>query len=214
MKTIKIMLVDDQTLFREGIKQLLELDKNLQIIEEAGNGFECLEKLKKIKPDIILLDISMPKMSGLEVLEELRIKKNFVKVLILTVHNEYEYLKKAINIGADGYILKDTHFTELKSAIISILNGNSYIQSRLKPILNLKVNYKQIDIKRLETLTKRELEIISQVASGMSNKEIAINLDISERTVKNHLSNIFKKIDVSDRTQAAIFAIKNNIVKL
>lgn len=214
MKTIKIMLVDDQTLFREGIKQLLELDKNLQIIEEAGNGFECLEKLKKIKPDIILLDISMPKMSGLEVLEELRIKKNFVKVLMLTVHNEYEYLKKAINIGADGYLLKDSHFTELKNAIISILNGNSYIQSRLKPILNLKVNYKQIDIKRLEALTKRELEIIAQVASGMSNKEIAINLDISERTVKNHLSNIFKKIDVSDRTQAAIFAIKNNIVKL
>ena len=208
------MLVDDHVLIREGIKKLLEFDGSIQVIEEASDGSECLEKLNSVQPDILLLDINMPNKNGIEVLEKLKNEKNPLKVLMLTVHNEVEYLVKAVDIGADGYILKDSGFDELKNAIFTIMSGESYIQPSLIPSLNSRLVNRDIDKERLNSLTKRELEILSQVASGMFNKEIAVNLSISERTVKNHLSNIFKKIDVSDRTQAAVFAIRNNIVNL
>lgn len=133
---------------------------------------------------------------------------------MLTVHSEVEYLIKAIDIGANGYILKDSGSLELKQAINVIMTDGSYIQPSLLPALNSRLINRDIDKEKLESLTKREIEILTQVAGGMFNKEIANNLDISERTVKNHISNIFKKIDVSDRTQAAVFAIKNNVVKL
>ncbi len=212
--SIKVMLADDHALMREGIKHLLEFDGSIEVIEEANDGKECVEKLEKVKPDILLLDINMPDMNGIEVLEKLKENNNPVKILILTVHSEVEYLIKAVDIGADGYILKDSGSYELKQAINVIMNNESYIQPSLLPVLNSRLINRDIDKEKLETLTKREIEILIQVASGMFNKEIANNLDISERTVKNHISNIFKKIDVSDRTQAAVFAIKNNIVKL
>lgn len=214
MNTINVMLTDDHVLIREGIKHLLEFDGSIKVIEEANDGVECLEKLKKVTPDVLLLDINMPNMNGIEVLEELRNSNSPVKVLMLTVHSEVEYLVKAVDIGANGYILKDSGSEELKKAINAIVNNDSYIQANLIPALNSRLINRDIDQEKLETLTKRELEILTQVAGGMFNKEIAINLNISERTVKNHISNIFKKIDVSDRTQAAVFAIRNNIVKL
>jgi DNA-binding NarL/FixJ family response regulator len=211
---IKAMLADDHVLVREGIKHLLEYDGTVEVIQEANNGIECIEKLADVSPDILLLDINMPDMNGIEVLEELKRREHPVKILILTVHNEIEYLIRAVDIGADGYILKDSGTAELKQAITTIINGESYIQPSLLPALNSRLINRDIDKEKLESLTKRELEILIQVAGGMFNKEIAINLNISERTVKNHISNIFKKIDVSDRTQAAVFAIRNNIVKL
>ena len=212
--SIKVMLVDDHALIREGIKKLLEFDGSVEVIEQASDGFECLEKLKTVSPDILLLDINMPKMNGIEVLEELKAKKNPVKVLILTVHSEVEYLVRAVDIGANGYILKDSGSMELKQAIMEIINNDSYIQPSLIPALNSRLINRDMDKEKLKSLTKREVEILAQVASGMFNKEIANNLGISERTVKNHISNIFKKIDVSDRTQAAVFAIRNNIINL
>ena len=156
----------------------------------------------------------MPLKNGIEVLEELKVSKPDLKILILTVHGEVEYLIKAIDIGADGYIMKDSESSELKRAINEILSGEKYIQPSLIPMLNNKLANRDIDKDKLNSLTNRELEVLVQVANGMFNKEIAINLNISERTVKNHISNIFKKIDVSDRTQAAVFAIKNNLVKI
>lgn len=208
------MLADDHILMREGIKKLLEFDGSIEVIEQASDGVECLEKLNRVTPDILLLDINMPKMNGIEVLEELKAKNSPLKILILTVHSEIEYLVKAVDIGANGYILKDSGSAELKQAIDSIINNDSYIQPNLIPALNSRLINRDVDKEKLESLTKREIEILSQVASGMFNKEIASNLSISERTVKNHISNIFKKIDVSDRTQAAVFAIRNNIVTL
>lgn len=212
--SIKVMLADDHILMREGIKKLLEFDGSIEVIEQASDGVECLEKLQKVNPDILLLDINMPRMNGIEVLEELKETRKSLKVLILTVHSEVEYLVKAVDIGANGYILKDTGSAELKQAIESIINNDTYIQPSLIPALNSRLINRDVDKEKLESLTKREVEILSQVASGMFNKEIAANLNISERTVKNHISNIFKKIDVSDRTQAAVFAIRNNIVTL
>lgn len=211
---IKIMIADDHNLLREGLKQLLEFDGSMEIIAEASDGIECLEILNNVNPDILLLDINMPLKNGIEVLEELKVSKPDLKILILTVHGEVEYLIKAIDIGADGYIMKDSESSELKKAINEILSGEKYIQPSLIPMLNNKLANRDIDKDKLNSLTNRELEVLVQVANGMFNKEIAINLNISERTVKNHISNIFKKIDVSDRTQAAVFAIKNNLVKI
>lgn len=210
----KVMLVDDHALIREGIKQLLEFDGSIDVIEQASGGAECLEKLQHVQPDILLLDINMPNVNGIEVLEEIKKKNIPVKVLMLTVHSEAEYLVQAVDIGANGYILKDSGSEELKKAIQSVMDGDSYIQPSLIPSLNSRLVNRDIDKEKIAALTKREMEILTQIAGGMFNKEIAMNLNISERTVKNHISNIFKKIDVSDRTQAAVFAIRNNIVKL
>lgn len=212
--SIRVMIADDHILMREGIKQLLEFDGSIEVIAEAADGNECLEKLKSIKPDVLLLDINMPNKNGIEVLEEIKKKKVKIRVLILTVHNEVEYLLKAVDIGVDGYILKDSESAELKKAINSVIEGENYIQPSLIPALNSRLVNRDIDREKIESLTKRELEVLIQVANGMFNKEIAINLDISERTVKNHISNIFKKIEVNDRTQAAVFAIKNNLIQL
>lgn len=211
---INVMLADDHVLIREGIKQLLEFDGTMKVIAEASDGIECLEKLKNVKPDILLLDINMPNMNGIDVLKELKEKNDPLKVLILTVHSEVEYLVKAVDIGANGYILKDSGSAELKQAINAVIDEGSYIQPNLIPALNSRLINRDMDREKLASLTKREVEILTQVACGMFNKEIAVNLNISERTVKNHISNIFKKIDASDRTQAAVFAIRNNIVNL
>lgn len=211
---INVMLADDHVLIREGIKQLLEFDGSMKVIAEASDGIECLEKLKNVKPDILLLDINMPNMNGIDVLKELKEKNDALKVLILTVHSEVEYLVKAVDIGANGYILKDSGSAELKQAINAVIDEGSYIQPNLIPALNSRLINRDMDKEKLASLTKREVEILTQVACGMFNKEIAVNLNISERTVKNHISNIFKKIDASDRTQAAVFAIRNNIVNL
>ena len=208
------MLADDHILMREGIRQLLEFDGSIDVVAEANDGEECIEKLLLAKPQILLLDINMPKKNGIEVLEEIKRKNIDVKVLILTVHDEIEYLLKAVDIGVDGYILKDSESTELKRAISVIMNGESYIQPKLIPALNNRLVARDVDKDKIDSLTSRELEVLIQVANGMFNKEIATSLNISERTVKNHISNIFKKIDVSDRTQAAVFAIKNDIIKL
>lgn len=213
MKT-KVMIADDHSLIREGIKQLLEFDGTIEVMTEASNGVECLEKLEDIHPDVLLLDVNMPEKNGLEVLEEIKKKNYNIKVLILTVHNELEYLLKAIDIGVDGYILKDSESAELKKAIQAVRSGENYIQASLIPALNNRLANRDIDKDKIDSLTTRELEVLIKVANGMLNKEIATSLNISERTVKNHISNIFKKIDVSDRTQAAVFAIRNNIVKL
>lgn len=208
------MLADDHILMREGIRQLLEFDGSIKVIEEANDGEECIEKLLHSQPQVLLLDINMPKKNGIEVLQEIKNRKMNIKVLILTVHNEVEYLLKAVDIGVDGYILKDSESAELKRAINAVVNGESYIQPSLIPALNSRLVSRDVDKDKIDSLTKRELEVLIQVANGMFNKEIATSLDISERTVKNHISNIFKKIDVSDRTQAAVFAIKNDIIKL
>ena len=211
---VKVIIADDHKMVREGIKQLIEFSGNIQVIAEAGNGLECLEKLEKDLPDVLLLDINMPEMNGLEVLKYIRKNKIKTKVLILTVHNEIEYLVNAVDLKVDGYILKDSESEVLKSAIYSVCDGENYFQPELIPLLNSRMINRNMDNEKIKSLTKREIEVLKAIAEGLLNKEIATNLGISERTVKNHISNIFKKIDVADRTQAAVFAIKNNVVKL
>lgn len=211
---ISVMITDDHSMIREGLKQLLELEGEFEVIEEACDGVECIEKLKKVTPDVLLLDINMPNMNGLEVLEKINEMKLKVKVLVLTVHNEVEYLLKAVDIGVNGYLLKDSESAELKKAILSVVNEEDYIQPSLIPVLNAKMIDRNKDNEKLEKLTKRELQVLKLLSIGKLNRQVAEELEISERTVKNHVSNIFKKIDVKDRTQAAVFAIRNNLINI
>lgn len=211
---VKVMIADDHSMIREGLKQLLELEGDFKVIAEACDGVECLEKLTTVKPDILLLDINMPNMNGLQVLQKMKEQKMKYKVLVLTVHNEVEYLLKAVDIGVNGYLLKDSESAELKKAILSVIGGDDYIQPSLIPLLNAKMIDRNKDSAKIENLTKRELEVLKLLAVGMYNKKVAEKLNISERTVKNHVSNIFKKIGVTDRTQAAVFAIRNNLITI
>lgn len=215
MNVIKVMICDDHRMIREGIKQLLELDGEIEVIAEAGDGDECLSSLENYSPDVLLLDINMPKMNGIKVLEYLKECNYKGKVLILTIHNEVDYLIKAMDIGVDGYVLKDSDSSILKSAIESVNNGEKYIQKELVPLLEERMEQRLEENNSEDSiLTRREIEVLKLLSEGLFNKEIAYKLSISEKTVKNHVSNIFKKIAVSDRTQAAVYAIKNNIVEL
>jgi DNA-binding NarL/FixJ family response regulator len=214
-KPINIMIADDHSMVREGIKQLLELDGDIVVTSEANNGKQCIELLDEKQTDVLLLDINMPNMNGLQVLQYIREAKKKVKVLILTIHNEVEYLVRAVEIGVDGYVLKDSDSSVLKKAIFSVYRGETFIQPELAPLLKAKLDEKSTAASNLDdALTKREIEVLKLLAEGLFNKEIAYMLAISEKTVKNHVSNIFKKINVSDRTQAAVYAIKNNLVEL
>ncbi len=215
MEPIKIVIADDHRMVREGLKQLLELDGDISVVGEAGDGITCLDVIEQLNPDVVLLDINMPKMNGLQVLQKLKENNCRSRILILTIHNEIEYLMKAVDIGVDGYILKDSESNVLRKAIFSVKNGESYIQSELVSLLKEKLENSGKDtLSEDNLLTKREMEVLKLLTEGLFNKEIAYQLSISEKTVKNHVSNIFKKISVSDRTQAAVYAIKNNIVEL
>ncbi len=214
MSKINVMIADDHSMVREGIMNLLELDDNITVVGFAKDGIDCLRKLSELKPDVLLLDINMPNMNGIEVLKELKARNNKVKVIMLTIHNEGEYIMKAVEIGCAGYVLKDSDSNTLKKAVYTVYFGETFIQPDLIPILNQRLMSKEAEDEQLEKLTKREIEVLILLSEGLFNKEIAYKLNISERTVKNHISNIFKKINVSDRTQAAVFAIKNKLVKL
>lgn len=214
-RPINIMIADDHQMVREGIKQLLELDGDIVVNAEANDGKQCIELLDEKKTDVLLLDINMPNMNGLQVLQHLREKKKNIKVLILTIHNEVEYLVRAVEFGVDGYVLKDSESAVLKKAIYCINRGETFIQPELTPLLKERLEDRNsFSNNSDDSLTKREIEVLKLLAEGLFNKEIAYTLAISEKTVKNHVSNIFKKINVSDRTQAAVYAIRNNFVEL
>jgi len=214
---INIVLADDHSMIREGLKQLLELDGDIKVVGEAGNGVTCLKLIEQLHPDVVLLDINMPQMNGLEVLEKLRETGNKQKVLILTIHNEVEYLMRAVDIGVSGYLLKDSESSVLKRAIYSVYKGENFIDATLTPLLKEQRYLKELQREarsKDRLLSTREIEVLCALAEGLYNKEIAAKLQISEKTVKNHVSNIFKKIGVADRTQAAVYAIRHKYVDI
>ncbi len=211
---INIVIADDHKMVREGLKQLLELESDFCVVGEASDGFECLNIVNKKSPDVILMDINMPNLDGLQTLKIMRQQNMNNKVIMLTINNEVDYLVKAIDYDCNGYVLKDSEFETLKCAITDVMNGETYIEDSMTAALNSSLAKRDTEIEKLEELTSREVEVLKMITKGYLNKEIAASLNISERTVKNHVSNIFKKIDVSDRTQAAVFAIKNNLVDI
>ncbi len=217
---ISLVLVDDHSMVRQGLKQLIELEEDIKVIAQAGDGKEGVQKVLENNPDIVLMDINMPHMNGIEAAKVLKQKKVNTKIIMLTLHNEVEYLFKTVELGIHGYVLKDSGSDILIAAIRSVYNGETYIQPNMATQLVHKIQYKQktdlieTTAGEMEGLTKRELEVLTLIAEGLLNKEIGYELCISEKTVKNHVSNIFRKLNVNDRTQAAVYAIKNNIIQL
>jgi len=210
------MIVDDHSLIREGLRRLLELEEDIDVTGQASNGREAVEIALTLKPDVVLMDINMPLKNGLEAIKELRAINCPSKIVVITIHGHQEYLLEAIRLGAAGYVMKDAEVDEILEAIRTVHNGKTYIQPSLTNIV-LKENdgtafatYK--NRAKDDNLTRREIQVLLLIADGKNNREIADNLYISEKTVKNHVSNLFKKIDVSDRTQAAVYAYKNKIV--
>ena len=209
---INVMLLDDHKIFRESLKLLLETTKNFKVVFDASDEAGFIKGLRYNDVDVILLDITMPGRDGFYYLDFIRKKNVNVKVIMLTMHSEVEYLVKATEMNVNGYLLKSVGSEELFRAIYDVYNGEDYIQPDLIPYLNNYLINIDSDKEKIKLLTARELELLAMIASGKKNIEIATSMNISERTVKNHLSHIFDKLEVSDRTQAAVFALKNNIL--
>lgn len=212
--SIRVTLVDDHKMLREGIKQLLEYDSDISVVCLASNGKELLDSLSKVNSDVYILDINLPDISGVKLIKDIKKKNRKAGVLMLSVHNEVEYIIDSLDNGANGYILKDSGSDELIKAIHTIYSGDQYIEPSLIPHLNARLVQQESDSEIVQDITKREKEILISLAEGKSNVEISRILNISEQTVKNHISNLFKKIGVKDRTQAAVFAIRNNIIRM
>lgn len=213
---IKVMIVDDHKMIREGLKKVLEESELVKVIGEVGNGKECLVRMqsKSRRPDVILLDMNMPEMTGLETLTELKKKRFKTKVMILTGDSDIDNLIAAVDLGVDGYVLKSLDTKELLRALSYVNSGHKFVQPSLIPMLNSRLIARDLENQKQDKLSDREIDVLKLVAIGMFNKEIGEKLGISERTVKNHMSSIFKKIECTDRTQAAVFAIRNGLVNI
>lgn len=213
MVVIRLMIVDEQALIRQGLKQLISLKDEFIIVGEAQHGDEVVEKVLSLKPDVVLMDINLPGKNGIEITAELKQRMPGVNVLALTTDSDQQYLSEIIKAGALGCVLKDIDADLLYGAIRVVARGDAYIQPCLLSKLLMEFRRflseeKQVILPEQLGLTRRELEIVSYIACGESNKEIAEKLFISEKTVKNHVSNILRKMALEDRTQVAVFAYR------
>jgi two-component system nitrate/nitrite response regulator NarL len=201
---IQVVLADDHVFVRDGIKSLLENEVNITVIGEATDGLEALTAIDELKPDLLILDIRMPNMTGIEVVEQLRAKNNFVKIIMLSMHESEEYVLKSIQAGADGYLLKGSSKEEFLKAVHTVSNGGKYFSGDISSILigqltnpSLISEPKQA-LGEEQVITKREKEILKLLLSGKGNKEIAEALDISKRTAEVHRFNLMKKLKVKN----------------
>ncbi|WP_299415581.1 response regulator transcription factor [Acaryochloris sp. IP29b_bin.148] len=202
---IRVMLVDDQGIVREGLSSLLTTKPDLEIVGEAENGQVAVERALELQPDIILMDMRMPVMDGVAATQAIRQQAPEINILVLTTFDDEEYVSQAMHLGAKGYLLKDTPSDELAEAIRAVHKGYTHLGPGL--FEKMMAAPPTVDSPpELEELTPREQEVLALIAAGQSNREIAEALFISERTVKNHVNSILKRLDVRDRTQAAILA--------
>ena len=205
---IKIMIVDDRPMFREGLAYRLGMDADIEIVAEANNGREALEKIAKTDIDILLTDINMPDMDGMYLLELLREKKHSCKILILSMHDNHEYILSAINNGADGYLLKDVPGNELIRAIRSIYAGKRYFSAEVTEVLSDRLQ----DAKQNQ-LTRREQLVLRLVSHGLRDKAIADELNLSNRTIEAHKRNIKEKLQIGSTTGLVRYAIEHGLDK-
>lgn len=209
MSTINVLLTDDHQIIIDGLKSLLNNQDDIQVVAEANNGREALRILGLISIDVLLMDIDMPVMNGIDALKEIRKNYPNVRVIILSMHNEAGMIKSLIDIGANGYLLKSCTQDELVEAIKKVASGQSYFSSDVTlALLKPTSNQGQPN----ELLTEREIEILKLIAAGFSNKEIGDQLFISHRTVDTHRTNLMKKLDVSNIAGLISYAIRNGIV--
>ena len=214
MESIKLLIVDDHTVVRDGLATMLGRIAEFTVVGEAVNGLEAVERARELKPDIILMDLRMPELDGVEAMRLIRAEDTDIKFIVLTTFDTDEYIFEAIEAGAKGYLLKDTSREELFQAVRAVHGGESHIQ----PGVAAKVldRFSQLSRQAADTalLTEREVEVIRLMATGAANKEIAASLSINESTVKTHVSNIFQKLDVNQRTGAVTKAMQMGIIRL
>ena len=208
---IKVMLVDDQNLVRKGVRSLLELSEEIEVVAEAADGAEAIRTIPEVNPEVVLLDMRMPGLSGLDMLRELSAADALPPTIILTTFDDDELVLAGIKAGARGYLLKDVPLEDLVNAVRTVADGGSLVKpavtSRLlRGLEGLKTDFSSLD--RPDPLTERETEILRLMAGGYSNKEIANSLGVAEGTVKNHVSNILSKMGVRDRTRAVLKAFE------
>ncbi|MFT9600352.1 response regulator [Mesobacillus sp.] len=210
---IKILIADDHHVVRRGLVFFLRTQEQIEIVGEAGNGKEAVELARTLNPDIILMDLIMPVMNGIEATKIIKAENPDIKIMMLTSFSDQEHVIPAIEAGASGYQLKDIQPDELVKAIFRIMDGENQLHPKATSLVlkHLSGNNRH-ERKLLDELTRRELEVLKEIASGKSNKEIAASLYITEKTVKTHVSNVLAKLELADRTQAALYAVRNRLV--
>jgi two-component system response regulator DegU len=228
---IRIVIVDDHQLFREGVKRILEMEKDFQVVGEGADGDEAFRLAEDHKPDVVLMDINMPNVSGVSAAEHVISVSPGTRVIMLSIHDDEGYVYRTLRSGASGYLLKEMGTNDLVEAVRVVASGGAYIHPKVtgKLIEEFRRLSEQegtndrgvavddaepVDPKVIESLTRREREVLQLMAEGKSNRAIGEFLFISEKTVKNHVSSILQKLSVQDRTQAVVISIKNGWVKL
>jgi len=214
MQKIKILLVDDQRLIREGLKTLLELENDFKVVGEAKNGKDAVEQFRKLRPDVVLMDIRMPEMDGVQATQVIKMNYDSAKIIILTTFDEDEYVFEAIRAGAVGYLLKDVSSEEIASAVRIVSQGGALLQPNVTKKILKEFSTLEKPLLRSENikLSEREKEIVSLVAMGLTNSEIAEKLFLSEGTVKNYISNIFSKLGAKNRASLIEIARKGGLI--
>ncbi len=221
-----IIIIDDHQLFREGVKRILDFEASFDVVAEGDDGSEAINLVEQYKPDVVIMDINMPNINGIEATKMLIDQYPDTKVIILSIHDDENYVQHALKTGAQGYLLKEMDADALIEAVHVVADGGSYLHPRVTH--NLVKEYRRLAAeensghtvqapeirKPLHLLTKRECEVLQLLADGQSNRAIGETLFISEKTVKNHVSNILQKMNVNDRTQAVVLAIKNGWVEV
>lgn len=214
MEQIKILIADDHPVVREGLFAMLSREPDFRVVGEAKDGAEAVDKARRLNPDVVLMDLRMPEVDGVEAMRQIRSANPDIKFIILTTYSDDEYIFSGIEAGARAYLLKDAPREELFKAIRAVYKGESLIQ----PVVASRLIDRFTELSRKvpsgEQLTERETEILQLMAKGAANKEISAQLSISESTVKTHISNIFQKLGVNDRTEAVTQALKRGIIRL
>ncbi|MBI5568627.1 MAG: response regulator transcription factor [Desulfomonile tiedjei] len=212
----RIVIAEDHTIIREGLRSLLTSDPDFEIVGEAENGLQAVQCIEKLRPDLVLMDISMPRMDGLEAIRRIREHSPDTKILVLTVHKNEEYILATLQAGADGYALKYVSHAELVSAIKTVLRGETYLSPAVSQVVLGGYLEGKKALKRrssMDSLTPREREILRLVAEGYKNREIAERLYISVKTAETHRSNLMKKLDLHSAAALTAFAIENRIIQ-
>ena len=214
MAIIKLLIVDDHAVVRDGLTTMLGRQEDFAVVGEAENGLEAVERARELRPDVILIDLRMPELDGVEAMRRIRAEDSNVKFIVLTTYDSDEYIFDAIEAGAKGYLLKDASREELFKAVRAVHSGESLIQPGVAS--RLLDRFAQLSRQASETggLSPREVEVLQLMAKGAPNKEIAANLSLGESTVKTHIANIFQKLDVNDRTGAVTQALQRKIITL
>ncbi|MDY8025504.1 response regulator transcription factor [Paenibacillus polymyxa] len=213
----KILIVDDHWVVREGLKLVLETNDSYEVVGEAEEGATAIALIEELQPDVILMDLYMPQMSGLETMKALKEKQNETPVIILTTYNEDDLMIQGLSLGAKGYLLKDTSRENLFRTIESALRGETLLQPEITARVFAKTSEKVVKSEQHEdtsTLTEKERNILQSVAQGLRSKEIALDMGISERTVKAHLTNIYNKLGVDSRSEAVAVSLERGILHL